>query len=507
LDSKQIFKVLNDLEEKLVLNRFKISGIDLWPHIRFQLVMKMNKEMLKRDPGQHDYLARVKEKVSLVPASILHLTRLYSMKMRSRVNRQTVDLLFLTDSSAKRMQLGSKWVDTFVDPLMDLNEVREHSYHILETSQRFLFRYPGYRPSQPIMLEMMINYLRSLFLSWRIPLTKAFTEEYSRYHQILQQHGLDHLAIGLRGLRFEAAYIQQLYAFFDKTLALLRPKVVFVIPYNGYSGKAMTLACRKHSIPAVDIQHGVQGKYHPAYAGFTNLPPEGFNTFPNIFLTWSDTECEQITQWANTVKNIKAIAIGNLYQRQFQHNTSISRYFDRLYGNFYSNPLKKRVLISLSWGHPFPALFLKLIKESPPQYEYLIRVHPSTTVPERQAIIELFRREGLTNFEMDMATHLPLHVLLKHVIANLTEHSSTVIEASEFGTPSIVTGMIGKRYYEDRIESGLIVPCQSVNEILGVLNDRATSSQGVISKLKRAEDENLALRDILPVIYEILMQG
>ena len=447
--------------------------------MRFQFIIGLNRDILNSDPRQQSYFSRVWAKLLLSPRAVLGIIRLYvAQYRRKRFGDHRKDVVFLTDSSAKRMKLDDRWYDSFIDPIIDHYEQANITYHTFESSQRFLFRYPGIRHSEPIIFEMILYYLRSLLFVRKIHFNQEFLDAYSHYRGILEEMGLGEHVIGLRELQFEVSYISQLVSYFHRELEKIKPRLVFMVPYNGYSGKALTYVCNKLSIISIDIQHGVQGDYHPAYSSFTNLPRKAFNTLPKVFLTWSETERNNINKWAAKTDSIRTMVLGNLYEEIFRSNNICSRHFDRLFGKTYhAYKSKLYVLISLIWDHYLPSEFRKLLLESPEQYFYLIRFHPSTTIHERRIVERELKKLGTNNYEIDNASHLPLYSVLRNVRFNITQRSSTVIEATKYGVISIITDKIGMAYYQEFITANKAYYCGPDEDIMTLLNNLAARYQ------------------------------
>jgi len=507
MDSLKIFSILNKIESQLDLSKFNILGIDIWPHLRTQLVERLNKVIIKGDPSSHNYFYRVYKKIELLPKAIINLVKLSTAK--KEISNDKKDIVFLTDSSAKRMKMDDRWYDSFIDPIIDHYEQANLTYHTFESSQRFLFRYPGLRTSQPIILEMIQYYLRSLFFARKIRFNREFLGAYSSYRDIMDEIGLDDHVIGLRDLRLEVSYIYQLTLFFQHELERIKPRLVFMVPYCGYLGTAMTYVCNKLSIVSIDIQHGVQGAYHPAYSSFTNLSGKAYNTLPKVFLTWSETERNNINKWAAKTDSIRAIVLGNLYEKIFLSDNTYSLHFDRLFRttfNIYKNKLF--VLISLIWDQYLPLEFKKLLLDSPEQYFYLIRFHPSTTNRERKIVERELKKLGTNNYELACASQLPLYSVLRNVRFNIRQRSSTVIDATHFGVISIITDKIGRAYYQEYITDNKAFYCDLDNDILTQLSNLITNSKQVVKSfepLYQPLDSNSVLSDLLEIAkYEEL---
>ena len=317
---------------------------------------------------------------------------------------------------------------------------------------------------------MVLLYIKSLLTNRKIKFDNIFLAEYNSYSKILKEVGKEYLLPSLVDIRMEVSYISKLVNYFEKRLKLLKPKIVFLVPYNGYSGKALIYVCKKLSILTVDIQHGVQGHYHPAYSSFESIPLNSFNVLPNVFLTWTEDDNNKILEWAKKTKSTNALVLGNLFQEKFIFNTDLSLEYDKLYDiNFQSCQDKRVVLLSLIWGNYFPQLFEEIIKLAPNNCFFLIRFHPSTSIDERKSVTRILKRMKKSNFEFELATSMPIYSIMRNIHINLTSRSTTVIEAASFGIKSIITGIIGKSYYQDYINSGMAYYSNQSAEIISLL--------------------------------------
>jgi hypothetical protein len=473
VDSNELFRRLNEIETALELDKFRISGIDMWPFIRFQLVIAMNRVMANEDPGEEGYGRRVLRKAQALPAASWNLLG-RAMKRKTGGDQLGVvtDVLVLTDSWAKRITFDGRWYDVVADPVLDHYEANGATYRVFETSQRFIVREPGFRNSVNLTGTMMWQYFRSVLLGHQMNVDEEFLRAHTRYAQLLREHGMEDRIMSVRALRFEASFIDKLAKHFAPILESLRPKLVLLVPYNSYAGRALCYTCRKLGIRTADIQHGVQGRFHPAYSAFANVPAVGFNTLPNVFLNWSQEDKEQIDEWAQQVPATSSHHLGNQLLETFLVDSELSRYYDGLFADRFplARGMKKCVLITLVWGSELPDLFYSLIEECHSEYFFLVRFHPSTTQAERNRAIRRMSGLPLDSFDWQSASELPVYSLLRNVDANITEVSTTVIEAAHFGVKSVVTSERGRAYFRDYLQDGRAFYCTEVDEIARVLD-------------------------------------
>ena len=162
------------------------------------------------------------------------------------------------------------------------------------------------------------------------------------------------------------------------------------------------------------------------------------------------------------------------------------------------------------WDNNLPDWFIHAVKHSPDHWEWWFRLHPQMYKgrydDEAQNLISILQQSQLLDkVEIDRSTQLPLYALLRHCDVHVTGHSSSVIEADQFGIPSIVTHINGAHYYQDQINHGLIVTAFTESELLGAIrslcNHKRTTNRktelGFYQQIKHTAAETI----------EALMQG
>ena len=68
------------------------------------------------------------------------------------------------------------------------------------------------------------------------------------------------------------------------------------------------------------------------------------------------------------------------------------------------------------------------------------------------------------------ATEIPLYIILQHMDVHITEFSSIVLEAQQFGVPSIVVHELGKSLYNKQIQSGIAVFADTSDKLIDSIN-------------------------------------
>jgi hypothetical protein len=262
---------------------------------------------------------------------------------------------------------------------------------------------------------------------------------------------------------FEILNVYILSIFFNKVVKNSKVKMVFMICHYGPQGMAMCKACSNQGITAVDIQHGVQGKYHYGYSNWNNLLLKSTSVFPKEFWLWSSVEKALIDNWAKNV-DINTVVTGNLFLTNYLDNDISQEVLDYKKLHKESNI----ILYTLDEIPNIPAILNEVIERS--NAFWLLRFHPRTLEKQKKEVkTQLFQNQ---NVEIDLANESNLYDLLKITNWHITELSSVVIEAAIFSTPSIIVSELGKNYYSDYILSNKAFFSNSTDGILKlIMND------------------------------------
>jgi len=466
MNIKELFCKINKIEEQLQLENFCFYGIDLWPHIREQIIQKT----LSPNPNSilnQGYAKRIINKAFFYPIALLNYLKINLLDFKKRDKIEKREILFFTTSIGKRIKYKNKWYDSFIDPLIDKYQRKGKTYLILERSTSFTFKYPRYRKSKIIQLKFVSIFINSLLKNKLSTINDDFIIEYTKLYNLLIQNQLPN--ISLSDLKKDARYMYCLSRYFQNILTKVTPEKVYLVPWYGYTCMALCHACNEKKINSIDIQHGVQGKYHRAYGYWNNIPHDGFNTQPKIFLTWTKEDSDNLKKWTYKT-NLKVYTIGNLMEENFLLDTEFSKYFDLEFNRAYYKFLNKKfIIVSLQIGHDLPEIVNELIHKNDNQFFWLIRHHPSTTKKERLAINNKLKNSKLINYEIDSATKLPIYCLLRNSICHITKFSSTVIEAANFQVKSIIIDDYGKELYDYYIKSGEAIYSTSSVQIYDIL--------------------------------------
>ena len=269
---------------------------------------------------------------------------------------------------------------------------------------------------------------------------------------------------------------------YQRRLETAAPRLAFVVSFYSLEGMAFVFACRRLGIPVVDLQHGVQGELHPAYAGWAP-PPTGDRhvLLPDWFWVWSAWEADVIAQWS-AGSGHSAVVGGNPWMSIWQPGSlwpgvkqaleGAAALRDRALG-------KPSVLITLQFGlDPSEQIepLAKLIREAGSRLAVWVRLHPAM-LERREEIRARLSVEG--QFELDACTDLPLQAVLSVSDVHLTHSSTAVIEAAQFGVRSVLTSPYGAELFASLLESGTaVVECGGPADLTSRIEQLALGGRG-----------------------------
>eukprot|EP00210_Caulerpa_lentillifera_P009526 g9084.t1 len=304
------------------------------------------------------------------------------------------------------------------------------------------------------------------------------------------------------------------YRFYRQLLERYSPKIVFFLNFDAHY--ALIHAAKELGIMAVDLQHGVQAGWAPIYNHWQYIPRGGYDLWPDIFWVWGEYDAEKLHSalgvptivggypWLDrqreliretppkiftkvTAKRLMLEQIAEeklatakrvLEQMEAKELTADTLVLEKATAEETSadkwvlqqaalEEVVREVkigLISLQDQPNFPNLFQQIIEKTSDRIVWVIRRHP------KHKSISLTQLKGKAFFDssLDKTSFL---TLIDEVDINLTECSTSVIDADYVGVPSVVVGRQGLENYEDFIEAGSVYHIETADDFMEQLDD------------------------------------
>jgi hypothetical protein len=268
-------------------------------------------------------------------------------------------------------------------------------------------------------------------------------------------------------LRREVAQLLRRRAAYLEVLAVVQPRVVFVVCYYDRRVLPLIAAARTLGIPTVDIQHGKQGRYHGAYSHWTRLPPGGYALLPDFLWVWGEPSRRHIadSRGAESLHH-RPIVGGNRWLAQWRRGAPFPE--DPSEAAWLTDVRKagRVILITLQPIEPaLPPHLREAMQRSPASWLWLLRAHPQRRA-EIPSMVAALQSEGSAAFEGERASAVPLYALLRIADRHITCWSSVAHEAPAFDVPTLIVHPSGRRLYAEEIAAGRFQDAETAEAVL-----------------------------------------
>lgn len=451
--SSDMMKMLDHVESKFSLYDLRVKGAPLWPLLRIRWFF-----------SEWTRLYAAQESTSVSGSKVAKIWQQISPWLRRLLDRRLllpvkaeghhrVDLVFFSDGISFT-NLQGIWFERFCDPLIEqakeigLTSTLWSPVDIKnKPSNTFVFSFQPKIAMRTLMAASLAK------LTWEeLPIDmKALNNEF-------QSMGYETIQFSPNKMLVDAYRVRMLRKMFQRRLALARPQLACIVNYYSLEGMAFVWACKQLDIPVVDLQHGVQGEYHPAYAGW-KVPNEnkGLLLVPDYFWVWSEIEAITIKRSVNGSAH-QAYVGGNPWAQLWNNGDTVNPLITGLLNR--GSALQKHadekpvILVTLQYGLSYSEQLEPLrvlIGIAHENFAFWVRLHPMM-LDRRKEVREYL---GPYPIELDEASDLPLHALLPFCDIHITHSSSTVIEAADYGIPSLITTAFGAELFPEKVKEGV----------------------------------------------------
>lgn len=440
-----LMRIINTIESKVVVDH-KFLNVDLWPVLR-NTIMTLSTHNIVKPKAK----VGVKEKIK----SVLDFFGLFF-----RVSPK--DILVVTDykfSTSVGGGLSFRESSILCDEAASLGE----SSLLLTQGVRCVKS----RGESSLFFVTAIAYL----LSNLLVLTRSFSAVSSYVSDVIES--IESLDEDFNNKCFDQkiivrnVFVVVVSSFiFRLLLKRLAPKKCYIVCYYSLIGMALCSACNKLGIPIIDLQHGVSGRNMRAYGDWKSVSEAGYNTLPSVFHCWSEFDKKAIDLWAvNSSGRHQAVVKGNIWRDffvssdAFQQSMADHSFFEKELSGF------QRVVLISTQASILPYFFVELLKQAPKDYAFLIRLHPNVDNGNLVSIESEVRKVHPSCFVV-RATELPIQQVIRYSNVHLTEWSAVVYDSMFEGVKSIVTTEVGRDYFIDFIDAGLVSYSNNVGQLL-----------------------------------------
>lgn len=450
--------ILNQLEAEDMTCHMQIKDVPIWPLLRIRWFFSewarfyTKNELFEVTSGK---FKNYWQKLKPLLARVIDRRLLVPIQLEGHLS---ADIVFLSDgiSFAK---LESDWYERFCDPLIEQAE---------QIGLRSVMWSPVDVRSSPTRSKIWSAQASlafgTLLAAMLARIDRISTAQFALLDVLvskLESFGYKATQFSRSKVVTDAYRVRILSRIFQRRLAIVKPRLACIVSYYSLEGMSFVWACKNLGIPVVDLQHGVQGPLHPAYAGWrvNGIRETTLALVPDCFWVWSSTEAEVIRQWgANT--NHQAYVGGNpwvnLWKEYAHPLPEIVRLTDKGKAIAMRASGKPIVLLTLQYGLEYAEQLMPLktlIELAAKEYVFWVRLHP----------LMMDRREEIRHFldsqsvELDEVSDFPLPALLPYCYVHVTHSSSTVIEAGDYGILSLITSRFGVELFPEQLSAGMAV--------------------------------------------------
>lgn len=452
--SSDFMAALEEVEEQWPVLEWSVAGTPIWPLLRVRwMFAEWARIRSKADVGRSLRLPFLLRRArQTVGGQFATLLASFASDRGFDPEPGRCDLVFLSDGLSYS-QVGGQWVERFCDPLISV--ARSCGVDTALWSPLHDQRHPRRTKTRCVQPFIDRATLGAALDRWR-----AFPEPVLPAHRqvvkSLERRGFGTASLSCDKVASDAARLVAVARFYRSQLEQARPRLAFIVSYYSLEGFAFVLACRQCRVPVCDLQHGVQGRFHPAYAAWPRPTGPLHDLLPEHFWVWSSRESEVIESWSRGTGH-RPIIGGNPWLALWRDGSDWPGVARAIAD---ARALKMRcgsrpvVLVTLQFGlSPQEQLepLTRLIARGRGRFVFWVRLHPMMLAERDDVRRSLGCSESCI---LDEPTDLPLQALLPQVDMHLTHSSSSVIEAAQSGIPSLIYSDWGRELFEGQIADG-----------------------------------------------------
>ena len=467
MNNVEMVKVLERIEDKYPVEQWTGGGIAVWPLVRINLFSKFC--YLGKQGGD---TAGGKRLATLVSSQLQYLkAKIFDAAHNENLNGRTADVVFLNNTGCRR-QIGEYWYDVLCDPLIEQFDKAGKRTVTLEFAND-VYRFPRYGKSafiQPYLDLLKIRQkLMPRKIDWQLPLFAECNHEL--------QVGIEgYSGFALDELQYQLAAIVSQAEYFFRQLTKLKPSLGFATIYYNNTCMAFVLACKRAGVRSVDIQHGFQGPFHPAFGPWKRFPDKGYELMPDYFWNWSKEDSAVIADW-NTYKH-RPYTGGNLFLSKWKDQSSDwNRHYGEMAAKLFGAKAdgRAKVLYSLNYDD-IPDWITDAIKRSEDKYVWWIRIHPAMLAEKLDQYKRFIAEKKIKNAVIEEPSTWPLPFLLQYCDVHVTEGSSVVLEAKEYSMASVVMDPVALKVFAEEVSTGLAKYADTTGELLAAIEEQEKRS-------------------------------
>ena len=457
LNNKDILKIINEYEHHQKHNLLNISQINMWPLVRIAICFGL---ISKRYDAETFTKVKTKNKFK----NYLNFIRKYNL-IKSVIKK---------DKRLESLEIShDTYLFKFDNKIFDRVHFRADTKNTDTLNKRLNLAHYTLTNEKNDKIEIDLSPVITLLRLCSIPYTlficlknyKFFFNFFALY-KFFKKKDINIFLI-LAKIPFKMAYLILLAKHTKYFLHNIPFKSIRHANYYSLDSMAITLGARYCNIPVYHLQHGSQSEDHPAFGLWSNIPKEGYDLLPEVFLCWNKDSINILDNSFKLNKNHSAVLNGYKWVEAWL-NEEMPYDFNQLKSLSENN---LNVLLTLQPSINGIQDFIEdCIEKSADNVKWWIRIHPRQdnkyTINE---IKDKFKDNLSKNIEINIATSSPLPALLSITDIHITGFSSSIFEASYFGVPTVITHKMGLDYYGEHLSNLKAEYCDSSENLMRIL--------------------------------------
>ncbi|WP_424992292.1 hypothetical protein [Oceaniradius stylonematis] len=400
--------------------------------------------------------------------STILIDRLTNGSLRPR----RADIALLTYDSFRHYHLDGGWFNIFQDPLRHFAARSGLTVETLEILNAF----PPRRPAFARVFSVSVDTVMANIVA-RMGFAPTLTDRELRDLNRAIERALEEVGVTAADgffVRLNSALrtLFTLARLFERHLASIGPRQIWMANYYSVSGMAMCLAGSRSGIPTVDISHGSSGNLHYAYSGFDGHPSGGYPILPSYFLSRHEGDAKALDSLVrNSSSHHPPIVVGDLAAHAWRDDAFgiASETRRKLELATRGAPVKKDkldVLIAAQSIERLPNQVVEAMHAARGWCRFWIRFHPIYL----RDIGDFNPPDGIEIPDLMATTTAPLFSLLERIDVVLTESSSVAEDGLYWDRPAVIVHPFGQNMFKEYIDEGRMLAASTSREIAEALS-------------------------------------
>lgn len=431
---------IKEIENEYPVHLWKINDINIWPLLRVGIIETKSQDGCRSIvPKKNNSIVRKLYKYirSFLASEINFFYNNISDAIHNTNKFSDCDVLFLSYSMYRTFFSENGIWDVHVMPLVKKLEENGvlFKYKLLEIDTDNAFKQPRYGNSYYInkdIYHIAIKVRLKKYLMSNL-VKNIYLPQYDDVMELLRKNGFSNEVGNTREELIKIVLNMEEYVkYFERILKRTNAKIGVGVCYYTPLGFAFNIACKNCGIVSADLQHGIIFDTHVAYADW-DIKKENYKELPEFFFTWWGFSKDVINSWGIN----RAVSIGFPWYELWKNDDDFRKKYISKVSDKISKKCDVHILYSMQTGINIPSEVLDVINNSPDNWQWWIRLHPSMFSRMDCIADSLLAKLHKSNIEIKYATRLPLYALLNFMSVHITVSSSVYVECAMVGIPSL----------------------------------------------------------------------